>query len=100
VRKELLVIFSIIVYLCLYSVAYGAEVKVMRTVGLIENGEECLLIPEKEAYLVKKETLYEIYPAAPTLKQVTKEGWKIVYVKEFPGGVFKSTEFLIIFTKD
>lgn len=81
----------------LASVSYGAEVKVMRGLNLIEGGENCKLIGEEEAYKITMENMKDTYGSATTLKQMISEGWKIEFVKELPTKY--RTEFLFILTK-
>lgn len=80
------------------TAGYCGDVKVMRGITLFESGEDCKLISEADAYRITPQNAKESYSKAVTLKQMAKEGWKIVYVKELPQQY--STEFLFIFTKD
>jgi len=78
--------------------AYCGDVKVMRGISLIEEGENCKLIGEREAYTITPQTAKDVYGKAVTLKAMVADGWKIVSIKEMIGK--HSTDHLFVFAKE
>jgi len=95
--KKIIAVLVFALLLGGYS-SYGADVKVMRGVSLIEAGEDCKLISEEAAYKITAENMRQTYDGATTLKKMISEGWKISFVKDLTNKY--GTEFLFIFTKD
>jgi len=92
------IIFAALTMLLVASSSYAADVKVMRGVGLVEDGENCKLINEADYYRMTNANYDAMYAKAITLKQMMKEGYKIVYVKDF---ISKSgADFIFIFSKE